>query len=391
MAAQQSSLSSLQSLEVVLTTACNLSCGYCFQDLRDERSMGWPVLRSALDLLMDSDHPAPEVIFTGGEPLLELPLMMRAVDYLETTSAVGHRVAVTVFTNGMLLDRGTARYLARHRIDTQISCDGVEPAQELRASGSHRRLDRVLSMLHDDHAEFLRDRCTAAVTLSSSNLEHLAESFAFLVGHGVGVVAVSPLVPHDPGWHADAIDELTAQVAEILDVSIDHHRRTGAVPFAPFRPAEPREPPAGDPSAMCGAAGTDGLAVDVGGQVYGCVLFAESFQTIPDGMLKHGLEPMRLGDIRAPSLGTRLEGYPAAARAAGIFTGKHEKYSSYRRCEGCPCLQSCSVCPVSIGHLPGNSDPQRVPDLQCAFNLVVLTARERFLEATEEHEPAPHS
>jgi radical SAM protein with 4Fe4S-binding SPASM domain len=142
---------------------------------------------------------------------------------------------------------------------------------------------------------------------------------------------------------------------------------------------------------MCAAAGTAGLAVDVDGQVYGCVLFAESYQTIPDGMLRRCLEPMRLGDIRAQGLGTRLEAYPAAAAAAGIFTQKQDKRSSYRSCEGCRFLHACSVCPVSIGHIPGNSDPHRVPDLQCAFNLAVLTARERFLEATQELETAARS
>jgi sulfatase maturation enzyme AslB (radical SAM superfamily) len=353
--------------------------------------MGWSVLRAALDLVMDSDHPHPRLTFTGGEPLLELPLLMRAVEHLETTSAVGHRVAVTVFTNGTLLDRGTRRFLARHGIGVQISCDGVEPAQELRARGTFARLDRTLSRLRDEHPGHLRDRCRVSITLSSRNLGHLAESFASLVGCGVGVIAVSPLVTHDPGWHAESIDELTAQVAEILDVSIEHHRRTGEVPFAPFRPAEAREPPAEDPSAMCGAAGTDGLAVDVDGQVYGCVMLAESYQSIPDGMLQRCLPPMRLGDLRAPGFGTRLEGYPAAARAAGIFTGRHEKYSSYRKCEGCPCLHVCSVCPVSIGRIPGNTDPHRVPDLQCAYNLVVLTGRQRFLEATQELESAARS
>jgi sulfatase maturation enzyme AslB (radical SAM superfamily) len=365
----------VRSLEVVLTTACNLSCAYCFQDVRANRSMGWPVLRSALDLLMDSDRPSPKVIFTGGEPMLELPLIMRAVEHLETTSAAGHRVGVTVFTNGTLLDRGTR-----------------------------------LARLDDDHPEFLRDRCAAVVTLSSRNLEHLAESFAFLVERGVGEIIVSALVTHDPGWREDTIETLADQFAGILRVSIEHHRRTGAVPFASFRHAEPREPPAGDPSAMCGAAGTDGLAVDVDGQVYGCVLFAESYQTIQDGMLKDCLSPMRLGDIRADGLGRRIEEYPAAARAAGIFTGKREKYSSYRRCEGCPCLHVCSVCPVSIGRIPGNTDPHRVPDLQCAYNLVVLntdphrvpdlqcaynlvvlTGRQRFLEATQELESAARS
>jgi len=376
----------VRSLEVVLTTACNLSCAYCFQDLRTDRSMGWPVLRSALDLLMDSDHPAPEVIFTGGEPLLELPLIMRAVEHLETTSAAGHRVAVTVFTNGMLLDRGTARYLARHGIETQISCDGGEPAQELRAPGTFDRLDRVLSTLHDELPAFLRDRCTAAVTLSSRNLAYLADSIAYLLERGVGEIVVSPVATHDPGWRPEMLEELAGQTGAICQLSLDHARRTGEVPFVPFKPAEAGDSPAGDPSAMCRAAGTTGLAVDVDGRTSGCVLFAESYQTIPDGMLADCLAPLRLGDLRAPGFGRRLEGYPAAAAAAGIFTDKQDKYSSYRKCEGCPYLHACSVCPVSIGHIPGNSDPHRVPDLQCAFNLAALTARERFLAATEELE-----
>jgi hypothetical protein len=121
------------------------------------------------------------------------------------------------------------------------------------------------------------------------------------------------------------------------------------------------------------------------------VLFAESYQTIQEGMLKDCLAPMRLGDIRAASLGRRLEEYPAAARGAGIFSNKQDKYSSYGRCGECRHIEACGVCPVSIGHIPGNTDPHRVPDLQCAFNLAVLTARERFLEATQKCEPAARS
>jgi hypothetical protein len=36
------------------------------------------------------------------------------------------------------------------------------------------------------------------------------------------------------------------------------------------------------------------------------------------------------------------------------------------------------VCPISIGHQPGNTDPDRIPDFQCAYNLVSLEYRERF-------------
>jgi len=378
---QRSPADSVHSLEVVLTTSCNLSCAYCFQDVRTDRSMSWRVLRSALDLLLCSDHPKPELIFYGGEPLLELPLMIRAVEYLEAQG--GAKVRASLFTNGTLLDRGTLRLLARHGVDTQISFDGVEAAQQLRAPGTYGRLDDALSRLRDEHPDFLSDHCRVAITLSSRNLEHLAESFAKLVDRGVGEIVVSALVTHDPGWRPGTIEVLAAQIEEILNASIEHFRRTGEVPFAPFRSGEPGDPPADGPPTMCSAAGTTSPAVDVDGQVYGCVMFAESYQDIPDGMLRQCLEPMRLGDIRAPGFGARLEAYPAAAEAAKIFTNKEEKRSSYRTCRGCRFVHQCSVCPVSIGHIPGNTDPNRVPDLQCAFNLAVLAARELFLQVPQ--------
>ena len=350
--------------------------------------MSWRVLRSALDLLLRSEHPNPELIFYGGEPLLELPLMMRAVEYLEVEQETGGRVAVSVFTNGTLLDRGTMRLLARHGVATQISFDGVEAAQQLRAPGTFGRIDRALSRLRDEHPDFLRDHCSVAITLSSRNLEHLAESFGYLVDRGVGEVVVSALVTHDFGWRPETIEELAAQIEEILSVSIEHFRRTGEVPFAPFRSGEPGDPPADGPPTMCSAAGTTSPAVDVDGQVFGCVMFAESYQTIPDGMLRQCLEPMRLGNIRAPGFGKRLEAYPAAAEAAKIFTKKEEKRSSYRTCRGCRFVHQCSVCPVSIGHIPGNTDPNRVPDLQCAFNLAVLAARDLFLQKSQSDDSA---
>ena len=381
---QQSPVASIRSLDVVLTTACNLSCTYCFQDQRADRSMSWGVLRSALDLLLRSEHPKPELIFYGGEPLLELPLITRAIEYLEVAN--GGKVSMTVFTNGTLLDRGTMRLLARRGVDTQISCDGVETAQQLRAPGSFGRIDRALSRLCAEHPDYLRDHCSVAITLSSRNLEHLAESFSFLVGHGVGEIVVSALVTHDTGWRPETLDQLVAQIDQILKVSIEHFDRTGEVRFAPFKPAKSADSPIDGPPTMCSAAGTGSLAVDVDGQVYGCVLFAESYQSFPNGMLWQCLEPMRLGDIRSRNFDKRLEAYPDAAAAARIFTGKEEKHSSYRSCRGCRFMNLCSVCPVSIGHIPGNTDPHRVPDLQCALNLAVLSARELFLREVQASE-----
>jgi sulfatase maturation enzyme AslB (radical SAM superfamily) len=368
----------VRALELVLTTACNLSCAYCFQNVRQECTMDSEVLRPALDLLLRSDHPEPSLTFIGGEPLLAMPLITRAVEYIEANRRADQAFLFDTSTNGTLLDTESIQVLARHRIDTQISFDGVAEAQELRAPGTFARLDGVLVELRDGHPDFFRDHCSVSITLNSSNVPHLAESFAYLLDREVSEIAVSPLITHDAGWRPEMIEVLAEQIEIIRRLSIEHLQRTGEVPFAQFRLTTPSGGSADGPPAMCGAVSPDKLAVDVDGQVRRCVMMIESYQTIPNGMLRRCLEPMRLGDLRDAGFGRRLEDYHAAMRSARIFENKQDKYSSYRTCEGCRFLYQCDICPAGIGHIPGNTDPNRVPDLQCALSLVLLTCRQHF-------------
>jgi len=372
----------VRSVEVVLTTACNLGCAYCYQNVRTERSMSWRVLRRALDLVSSSNHPNPEINFYGGEPVLELPLIVRAIEYLEKNQTAGGRVGTSVFTNGTLLDRGTRRFLARRGIATQISLDGVEAAQELRAPGTFARIDRTLARLNDEHPEFLRDRCSVSITLSSSNVGHLAESFAHLLDRDICEIVVAPLVTHDGGWQPHTLELLADQIAEIACSSVDHFRSTGKVPFVSFKRPGDGESREDSAPAMCSAVTGRNPTVDVDGRVYGCVLFAESYQSFPNEMLRECLDSMRIGNIRDTDFSRRLDEFSSTTPAA-IFMNQESKHSSYRSCKGCRYLGACSVCPVSIAHIPGNEDVDRIPDIQCAFNLAVLAAREMFFRETD--------
>ena len=86
---------------------------------------------------------------------------------------------------------------------------------------------------------------------------------------------------------------------------------------------------------MCGVGRGETPAVDVDGQVHGCLMFVDSYQRFPTTFLRTRLEAMRMGDLRDPQLPERLAAYPAAAQAAGIFHDKQDKYSSYGRCGEC--------------------------------------------------------
>jgi sulfatase maturation enzyme AslB (radical SAM superfamily) len=344
--------------------------------------MSWSVLRRALDLILASDHPTPRLTFYGGEPLLELPLIMRAIEYLEAGCSAGCRVDVSVFTNGTLMDRGTRRFLAGHDVSIQISFDGVEVAQDQRAPGTFSRIDRTLSRLREEYPGFFRDRCSVAITASSGNVAHVADSFAYLLDRGVPEIAISPLMTHDQGWQRITMEVLSGQIEEIYRLSRERYSCTGEIPFDAFRGPDQGGRHAAHAPALCGATTPSSLAVNVDGRVYGCVLVTESYQRVPDGLLGDCLPNMRFGDIRERSFARRLETQTATADTTPIFFFREKKRSSYRTCRGCRFANQCSICPVSIGHIPGNTDPYRVPDIQCAFNLAILTAREQFFKAT---------
>jgi sulfatase maturation enzyme AslB (radical SAM superfamily) len=341
--------------------------------------MEWDTLRAALDLLMQSEQQEVSLTFYGGEPLLELPHIKKGVRYIEAKKPPGKDCKIHIITNGLLLNRTTVSFLARHEIGTQISFDGIEPAQELRAPGTFERLDSLLVRLRETEERFFNDLCSVAITVSSRNVGYLSDSFAYFLDRGLHTIAISPLVTHDQGWRPDLIGVLVEQIAAILLMSRYHRRRTGVTAFVPFQATTRDEPAASGGPAMCSAANPDELALGVDGRVHRCVMLIDSYQNIPAGPLTCGPEQLRLGDLGHPDLDRRLEAFPAAVKAAGIFTNKQDKHSSYRQCNGCRYLHQCSICPVSICHIPGNVDPKRVPDLPCALNLVVLAAREVFL------------
>jgi sulfatase maturation enzyme AslB (radical SAM superfamily) len=373
----QSSLGSVRGVHAVLTAACNLRCAYCYQNAKGKQAMDWRTLRRAVDLLLSSQQRDARLTFYGGEPLLRFDLVQRAVEYARRKTGGIPWPRFALITNGTLLTSEVAQFLARHRVRTRISFDGVREVQDVRGRGTFRALDGLLGRLRRDHPAFFRDHVEIASVFSSRTIPYLAESFEYFLKEGVQEVALSPVTTWDSGWEARRIDDLDRQFEKLHRISLRHLRRTGDVPLVLFRKdrPDPRRGPA--PSALCGVDSGESLVVDVDGEIVACPLFAGSFQTLSP-FLRSRLDRMRLGSGHEPDLSSRLALLPAATRAARIFDHKEDKRSSYGRCNRCRYARGCHVCPVSIGRIPGNEDPDRIPDHLCAFNRVSLKWREKF-------------
>jgi len=121
----------LNTVVLNINTGCNLSCTYCYkEDLTTPalgQKMDFKTAAASVDMLLreSPEQSRYNVVFFGGEPLTNLPLIKQLIEYAETTFAKsGKRVDFSLTTNATLLDDETIDYLNAHRVGIAVSIDG---------------------------------------------------------------------------------------------------------------------------------------------------------------------------------------------------------------------------------------------------------------------------
>jgi len=124
-------------LVLEVTTSCNLRCKYCVfsgnydcQREHGEEHMGKDIALKSIDLYFnkiiegESYNPnrKPVVAFYGGEPLLNFPLIMECVDYIN--KIYEGEVVYSITTNGTLLTGDIIDFLLNKKFYIVLSLDG---------------------------------------------------------------------------------------------------------------------------------------------------------------------------------------------------------------------------------------------------------------------------
>jgi len=373
-------LDQLKRVCVVLTAGCNLDCSYCYQDRRPPGRMDWATLEAAVDLALACDREEVELTFAGGEPLLAFDLLVRAVEHLEGAPGGGRHVHPVLLTNGLLLTEEVASFAASHDIQIQLSFDGL--AQDLRQAGTFPLLDHLLDSLRVEHPSLFADKLSIAITVTPAALPSLAGSVRYFLDKRVQRIEMAPVVTHVPDYGDEHLGELERAFAEMVDMAIAHFQLTRENPVVMLRPGRPPSPTSRRP--VCWVMQGQTVVVDVDGQVYGCAGFAESYQSLSSRLLQSELAPLRMGSIHERGLPERHAAFQERARRSQLLIDKQDKRSARDRCVECAHFASCSVCPLSTGHIPGNDDPDLVPSFQCDFTRLALEAGQAFARTHRE-------
>ncbi len=207
----------LSTLVLNVNTGCNLSCTYCYkEDLVKPASgkrMDFVTAARSVDMLLAAGHQRDKIniVFFGGEPLTNVPLIREVVDYAETVTArAGKRVDFSLTTNATLLTPALVDYFDSHRFGISVSMDGPQAIHDrhrktVGGRGTYEVVARKVGML----LERYRSRPVGArVTLGAGNtgVEAIHEHLKF--GLGFYEVGYAPVTASDTAGHALSDEEM---------------------------------------------------------------------------------------------------------------------------------------------------------------------------------------
>jgi len=331
-----------------LTERCNLSCRHCYQSAAVPE-MGFEEICGAITEVkktvqgwaMDHDiDVSPSLHFTGGEPLVRQDLFA-VLDY-----ASGCGFAVSLMTNGTLIDETAAREIGHARVaDVQVSLDGTKEAHDsLRGRGAYgRALDGVR------HLVAAGVEANLNVTVTRRNMSQTGELVRVAEELGAGGIAFSRLVPSGRG--KGLMDEaLTREETGRFYDELRRHRENGKVavgsrdPLATIGDIAGEVPQTELPVGGC-AAGVFGVTITADGTIMPCRRM-----------------DLPIGDIRNGSLRELWVESP-------VLAALRSRESYHQDCQSCtywPVCRGCRAIALAYSRAAGGSD-YLGPDPQCPY------------------------
>lgn len=275
-----------RTLVLNVANECNLGCSYCFAAQGDygapRRLMSEETARASVDFLLanSGDHESVTLVFFGGEPLMNLSLIKKLVDYAtEAGRKAGKRVEFTMTTNATYLTAEVIQFLSEHKIGVSVSIDGPKKYHDLRrfykgGVGSYDMVEPRVRALLQNH----KTRPVAARATLTHGVTAVQECFWHLRELGFHEVGFAPVTSADRDDYALTGEELWAVLGEFRQLSELYIEKAARNEYLGFSNLSNilSELHAGIVKAYPCGAGLGLLGVGAGGDLYLCHRFLES-------------------------------------------------------------------------------------------------------------------
>lgn len=263
---------------------CNLRCPYCFAKDGTYNTpkdyMTFEVGAAAIDFLIEKSKNRQnlEVDFFGGEPLMNMDVVKRIVEYAnEKVKEAGKSIHFTMTTNGVLLGEENRRWLNDNMFNVVISIDGrPEVHDKLRVTPNHKGCQ---ALVLENAKEFRKIRGDKSYyirgTFTANNLD-FSKDVLYLNDEGFDQISVEPVVlpQSDPlAIKEEDMDKVIAEYDVLAKEYIKRRKTDKWFNFFHFMIDLKQGPCVYKRLRGCGA-GNEYVAVTPTGDIYPCHQFA---------------------------------------------------------------------------------------------------------------------
>ena len=356
------------SLYLLVSQSCNMGCVYClngtktYQPDKDLR-MGKEVAFRSVERCLDTIIPGGclEVIFFGGEPLLNWPLAKEIIVYCENSLKERHpekQIKYHLTSNLSFIPPDLIEWATKYNITFLCDVDGPEPVHDIcrpfkDARPSHETITRNIRRLV---AAGLKVDLRATITsLNQDHLLEITKHHKAIGGKSSAFVPVNPVNSDE-----DILAErLLPSPQKIIKGMTDAYRakvwKVGEL--YPFNQYAPRLVSGARTILGCGAPHGSTVIVDVNGDVYPCIYLV-------------GIRRFHMGNIMN-------ESYPN--RSLLRWMCDHLHVDHMEDCRSCPWRYVCGGgCP--LGRLTVLNNPMATEHVRAYWKRISCEYTKKIME-----------
>ncbi len=339
--------SEVKALCIHICHDCNFRCRYCFADEGAYHSkrefMSLETAKAAVDFLIkNSGHrKVLEMDFFGGEPLMNLDVLKKTVEYAKAEGEkAGKKFLFTTTTNALLMNDEVIEFFNQEMENVVLSLDGRKEIHDaIRKSINGKG---TFDLIIDKIKKFISLRGTKSYyvrgTFTAKNLD-FAKDVLFIADQGVDSISMEPVVTEleDLQIKDEHLPVIEKEYENLCEAYLERHFKGEGFNFFHFNVDLEGGPCLSKRVSACGA-GNEYFSVAPNGDLYPCHQFV-------------GDEKFKMGNVEE---GIVREDIRAQFRDACLFTRK--------KCDACFAKFICSGgCAANNYHYNGDiNDPYEV-------------------------------
>ena len=330
-----------KTLTLLLTYNCNLACDYCFCGKKKTDNMSEATAKKAIDFFMKNADETVNLVFFGGEPLIQAELIKKLIHYCKEN--YGERVNYCMTTNGTLLNRENVDMIVQNNIAVTLSVDGMSESHDL-----HRRFvdgrpswNIIMDNLRNNHMN--KANITLRLTFTKHNVKELAHNIISLHNLGFQRLAFYPAADIQDMFTERDIEEFQEQIDRLITYTYQCYRDNKPINVHWINRSINSHINGGCARCMDGVTQ---MAITPEGNIYPCNRVDFSENKLCLGNIKDGIEQKK------------LEWYKAEITKVDP------------ECEGCWLKKRCQGCHIENFTMTGKS--WEIPWHYCVMNQYVI-------------------